>query len=348
MSIPAVDERSKEVLKSLIQLHIATGEPVGSESLSRVLSRPLSPATIRNIMAELERQGLLAHPHTSAGRVPTDEGYRVYVDGLMSHRPLAPREAAAIESSLRTGEGSPTQMLENASHLLSRLSRNVGFVLAPDIARTSFMHLDLVRLPHPRVLVVMVSRTGIVTNKVIEVEEELAQEDLQACANYLNAHCAGMSLAAIRARLLELMREEKALYDSLLKRVVSVGERAFAVEGDEASVFLDGTANILDQPEFEDLDRMKALFKTFEEKSRLVRILNACIAGDGLRIIIGHENPDPDLRDMTLVTAGYSLEGEPGLGLGVMGSTRMEYARVIALVDYVGRAVRKALTVPPS
>src|SRR5262249_17950029 len=162
-----------------------------------------------------------------------------------------------------------------------------------------FMHVDLVRLPAARVLVVMVSRTGLVTNKVIEIEEPLSQDELQACANYLNTHFAGMPLAAIRTGLLERMREEKALYDSLLQRVAAVAERAFAGrEEDEAdaNVYLGGTANILEQAEATDLTRMRELFKTFEEKSRLVKILNACIAGDGVRIVIGHENPDPVLR----------------------------------------------------
>src|SRR5262249_49896848 len=162
---------------------------------------------------------------------------------------------------------SPSQVLETACQLLSRLSRNVGFVLAPDIERTTFMHVDLVRLPAPRVLVVMVSRTGLVTNKVIELEEALSQDELQACASYLNTHFAGMALAAIRARLLELMREEKALYDSLLQRALAVAERAFAGrEEEDANVYLGGTANILEQAEAEDLERMRALFKTFEEK----------------------------------------------------------------------------------
>lgn len=343
MAAPTLDERNREVLKSLIQLHIETGEPVGSENLSRVLVRSLSPATIRNIMADLEKMGYLDHPHTSAGRMPTDDGYRVYVDSLMSHQPLPAKDAAAIESGIRNRETSAHQVMENASHILSRLSRNAGFVLMPDIARATFMHVDLVRLPHPRILVVMVSRTGLVTNKLIEVEEEIAQDELQACANYLNAHFAGMTLSAIRARVLEMMSEEKALYDSLLKHVVSVGERAFARQDEGGSVYLDGTSNILDQPEFEDVDRMRALFKTFEEKGRLVRILNACISGEGLRIIIGHENPDPELRDLALVTVGYPLEGDGGFGLGVMGSTRMQYAHVIALVDQVARAVSKAL-----
>jgi len=339
----SLDDRSREVLKSLIQLYIATGEPVGSESLARALNRTLSPATLRNIMADLEKLGYLAHPHTSAGRMPTDEGYRVYVDSLMRHLPLPARDAAAIDSELRPREGSSSEVMETASHILSRLSRNVGFVVAPEIGRTAFRHIDLVRLPHPRVLAVMVSRTGLVTHKVIELEEEIAQDQLQACANYLNGHFAGMTLSAIKARLLDLMREEKTLYDTLLQNVVSVGERAFALDDRAASVYLDGTSHILDRRRFEDMDRMKALFKTFEEKSRLVKILNACISGSGIRVVIGHENPDPDLHDLALVTAGYPLEGESGWGLGVLGSTRMEYARVMALVDHVARSLAHAL-----
>jgi heat-inducible transcriptional repressor len=343
MPATAPDDRRREVLRALIQLHVDTGEPVGSENLSRALHRALSPATLRNIMADLEALGYLDHPHTSAGRVPTDEGYRVYVDSLMGPRPLAPSEAERIASELRSPDASAQQTMGRASHILSRLSRHVGFVLAPDMARTSFRHLDLVQLAQPRVLVVMVSATGLVTHKVIEVEERLSPSDLQACANYLNAHFVGLNLAEIRARLLELMQEEKALYDSLLQKVVALGERAFSVSESEAGVYLDGTANILSQPEFEDLERMRALFRTFEEKSRLVRILNACIAGDGIRVLIGHENPDPELRDLSLVTASCRVEGEPAFGLGVMGSTRMEYAHVVSLVDHVARAVSDVL-----
>ena len=343
MPATALDDRRREVLRALIQLHVETGEPVGSESLSRALRRALSPATLRSSMADLEALGYLDHPHTSAGRVPTDEGYRLYVDSLEGPQPLGPGEAARIASELRSPDASAEQTMERASHLLSRLSRHVGFVLAPDIARASFRHVDLVPLGHPRVLVVMVSSTGIVTHKVIEVDERLDPADLQACANYLNVHFAGMTLAEIRTRLLDLMNEEKALYDSLLQKVVALGERAFSVSDAEASVYLDGASNILSHPGFDDLDRMRTLFRTFEEKSRLVRILNACIAGDGIRVLIGHENPDPELRDLSLVTTSCHVEGEAGFGLGVLGSTRMEYAHVVSLVDHVARAVADIL-----
>jgi heat-inducible transcriptional repressor len=342
MGATGLDARRREVLRTLIQLHVESGEPVGSGSLSRSLNYALSPATLRNVMADLEALGYLDHPHTSAGRVPTDEGYRLYVDSLMDQQPLARGEREAIDAELRSRDASAEQAIERASHLLSRLSRHVGFVLAPDIAETAFRHFDLVPLAHPRILVVMVSATGLLTHKVIEHEEELRPEELQACANYLNRHFAGMSLRAIRSRLLELMNEEKALYDSLLRKVAALGERVFETGG-EGSVYIDGASNIFAQPEFEDLERMRALFRTFEEKSRLVRILNACVSGDGIRVLIGHENPDPDLRDLSLVAAPCGLGGSERLRLGVLGSTRMEYAHVVALVDNVARALSDVL-----
>lgn len=341
---PSLDERSREVLRLLIQHHIQTGEPVGSETLAARMNRALSPATIRTLMAELERQGLLDHPHTSAGRLPTDEGYRVYVDSLMAHEDLQKQELAAIDRALRAKEASPTQVLENASQLLSRLSHNVGLVLAPDLSKSSFAHIDLVRLRERRILVVMVSRSGLVTNKVVEIDEDLNPDELQACTNYLRSNFAGMTLHAIRMRLLELMRQEKAAYDSLLRHVIAVGERAFA-EADAAAsnVFVDGTSHILERAQEEDLTRLRQLFRTFEEKSRLVKILNACVGDEGVRIFIGRENADPGLREMALVTAGCPIHGDLGLGVGVLGSTRMEYARVITLVDHVARAVVRAL-----
>jgi len=341
---PSLDERSREVLRLLIQHHIQTGEPVGSETLASRMNRAISPATIRNIMAELERQGLLDHPHTSAGRLPTDEGYRVYVDSLMEHEALPKQELAAIDHALRSNEGSPTHVLENASQLLSRLSHNVGLVLAPDVSLSSFAHIELLRLRDRRVLVVMVSRSGLVTNKLVEIDEDLSAEELQACANYLKANFAGMTLQAIRVRLLELMREDRAAYDSLLRHVIAVGERAFA-EADAApsNVFVDGASHILERAQQEDLTRLRELFRTFEEKSRLVKILNACVAEEGVRIFIGRENLDPGLREMALVTAACPIDGGLGLGVGVLGSTRMEYARVITLVDHVARAVVRTL-----
>jgi heat-inducible transcriptional repressor len=342
MNRPALDDRARDILNSLIRLHIDSGEPIGSGNLAKSLRSALSPATVRNVMAELERNGYLDHPHTSAGRVPTDEGYRAYVDSLPSPTPMLPKDVAAIEAALRDRE-SPARVLEGASQILSRLSHQVGFVLGPELSRTSFLKIDFVRLGPARILTVMVSYSGIVNQKLVEMEEDLSQDVLQACANYLNTHFPGKPLGEIRQRLIELMQEEKTLYDSLLKAVVAVGCEAFAGEPAEGSLYLEGTGNILDQPAFADLDRMKALFRTFEEKSRLVRILNACISGEGLRVVIGHENPHKDLSQLAVVTRSCEVEGDTSVGIGVMGSTCMEYERMMALVDHVARAVREAL-----
>jgi heat-inducible transcriptional repressor len=338
-----LDERSRDLLRTLIQIHVETGEPVGSETLARAKGRVFSSATIRNVLADLERAGYLDQPHTSAGRVPTDEGYRVYVDALTDEARITAREAAAISSELHPRDGSPVQVLENASHVLSRLARNAAFVIGPDVAATAFHHVDLVRLPHPRVLVVLVSTGGLVTHRVIELHDGqgMDQDELQSCANYLNAHFSGRTLDQIRQQLLELMREEKAAYDQLLRRVVQVGQRAFSDSGSEVEVYLDGTSHILAQAR--DVDRLRNLFATFEQKSRLVNILNACLAGDGIRVLIGHENPTPDLADMAVVATSYPLGGERGFSVGVLGSTRMEYGRVIALVGHVGRTVARTL-----
>jgi heat shock gene repressor HrcA len=233
MPATALDDRRREVLRALIQLHVDTGEPVGSENLSRALHRVLSPATLRNIMADLEALGYLDHPHTSAGRVPTDEGYRVYVDSLAGPRPLAASEAERIASELRSPDASVEQTMGRASHILSRLSRHVGFVLAPDIARTSFRHVDLVQLGHPRILVVMVSATGLVTHKVIEVEERLSPSELQACANYLNAHFAAQPPRSAPA--------SSGTGAGSTSSVVALGGVRSPFPG-EASVYLDSTS----------------------------------------------------------------------------------------------------------
>ncbi len=341
ITVSPLGERSGTILRSVVQLHVDSGDPVGSESLARHLGNALSPASIRNTLAELERMGYLGHPHPSAGRVPTDEGYRIYVDALMEPQLLDAHESRLIRSRLRPGEGSTRQLMESVSQVLSELSQYVGFALVPEVTRLTFRHVDFVRLPHPRVLVVMVSPTGIVTHRLIELEEEITQDDLLACANYLNAHFAGMSLRRIQARLLELMAEEKARYDQLLKKVIAVASRSFETSGDDGSVILEGTGNLLDQSD--DVDMLRSLFRTFEEKSRMVHILSACIDDKGVRVTIGRENPDPGLRRVSLVTARCTADDQEVFGIGILGTTRMEYSRAVALVESTAFAVRRTL-----
>jgi heat-inducible transcriptional repressor len=341
----SMNAREREVLHTLIRAFIASGEPVGSELVARLLRPTCSSATVRNIMVRLERRGLLEQPHTSAGRVPTDEGYRAFVDTMLDRTDIiSSREAAYIDDVLQPGQGLPADVLENASQLLSRLSHSVGFALAPETDQSRVRHVDLVRLPHPRVLAVVVYRNGFVDQRLIELDEELSQDQLQACANYINHNFSGSSLLDMRARLIELMSREKALYDGLVRRVVAVGSRLCDSVLSTGLLFVDGTANIVERPEMTPADHCAALLRTIEEKGRLLRILNACLAVQGLRVVIGNEAPDPEFHDMSIVSTSFGHEDENNCALGVIGSKRMEYPRMIALVGRVGSRVRVVLS----
>jgi heat-inducible transcriptional repressor len=341
----SLTSRERAVLHALIRTFVASGEPVPSELVARLLKPTCSSATVRNTMVRLERLGLLEQPHTSAGRVPTDDGYRVFVDTLLGQIDiLSSREAAFIDDTLQPGQGLPAEVLENASQLLSRLSHSVGFALAPETDQSRVRHVDLVRLPHPRVLAVVVYRSGFVDQRLIELDEELNQDQLQACANYINHHFCGSSLIDMRASLIEVMLREKALYDELVRRAVEVGSRLCDSALCTGRLFVDGTANILEQPEMTPADRCGALLRTIDEKGRLLRILNACLVVQGIRVVIGDETPDPDFRHASIVSTSFGHNGENSCALGVIGSKRMEYPRMIALVGRVGMRVRTVLS----
>jgi heat-inducible transcriptional repressor len=340
---PVLDERSRDVLRELIQAYLATGEPVASESIAYRLRHPVSSATVRSILGRLERLGLLDQPHTSAGRVPTDVGLRLFVDNLMAPRALSARDAAAIESWQPEGADSPSDLMESATQLLSKLTGNVAFALAPDVGRTRIRHLDFVRLSHSRVLAVLVSRSGFVTHRIITIQDEVSQEQLEACTNHINRRFSGLDLATIRRRLIDEMHEDKRLFDRLLQELLSATQRALSPEED-VSVYLGGTANILRETDVVDVEQLRALFRAFEEKSRLVKILSACLTETGVRVVIGCETLDPDLKGMTLVATRYGLDGELDWGLGIMGPTRMEYPRVVTVVNQVAQRTRALLT----
>jgi heat-inducible transcriptional repressor len=342
MSTPTLDDRSRSILKALVQVYIATGEPVASGTLAQRLRHAMSSATVRNVMAQLEKLGFLEQPHTSAGRIPTDEALRLYVDSLMSQETLSPHDAALIQSGLSTRCASAEEVMESASRLLSQLTGNVGFALAPDAGRTRVHRIEFVRLPFPRILVVLVSRSGLVTHRVVEIRDDVSQDQLQTYANYINAHFLGVGLSTIRALLLRQMRRDKALLDSLLDRLLSATDRAFAPRSD-ASVYLRGTSRLLDHTDHASLARMRAIYRTLEERGRMIRVLNACVVGNGVRVLIGCESFDPELRGVTVVTAGCDFDGEDGWGLGVMGPTPMPYPRVVSIVDHIARRTQGLL-----
>ncbi|HET6973905.1 MAG TPA: heat-inducible transcriptional repressor HrcA [Pyrinomonadaceae bacterium] len=349
-----LDSRAEVLLAALIKEHLVTGEAVGSRVLSDRFSHGFgwSPATIRNVMADLEESGFVEQPHTSAGRVPTDKGYRYYVDNMLGEARLSRTDLKAIDhlfESIDAGS-SPDRLMETASHVLSALSQNVGIVVSPSLADNRLNHIEFMLLPDHRILVVLVSTANIIHNKVIRVAgDDLTQDDLEHTARYLNTEFSGKSLLAIRTEIVELMKEEKALYDRLLQNAILLCERSLEGEDTSAGVYVDGTSNMLTKPEFVDIERMRELFRTFEEKSRLIKILNECVhdaagyPGD-VHVIIGREHPASSMRDCTLITAPYRVGSNDNIGsLSVVGPMRIEYARIMAMVNYMARLIEHRL-----
>ncbi|HEY3174357.1 MAG TPA: heat-inducible transcriptional repressor HrcA [Candidatus Polarisedimenticolia bacterium] len=345
-----LDRRDQEILEAVVESYIETGEPVGSRVVSRHNREGLSPATIRNVMADLEEKRLLAHPHTSAGRVPTDTGYRAYVDMLVKNHRLPAVDERLIESYLSANQAEIGELFGNVSKLLSRLSKQLGVVVTPRLSRVRLRDVELVRLGPHRVLVILVSASGMIHNKVVEIEKDHVQEDLDKIGRYLTDEFKGHTLPEIRDRILELMGQEKALYDTLLRDALNLGKAGLEIDprtGAAGEIFVDGTANLLSEPEFSSIERLKALFRTFEEKHELLRVLNNCLEEQPegvVRVVIGSENPSPEMSDCALIASSYGVPGQTLGALGIIGPTRMEYARAIALVDSVARLFSTALT----
>jgi heat-inducible transcriptional repressor len=334
-----LNEREQEILRCVIKVYISSGKPVGSRTLSRKHRDALSPATIRNIMADLEEAGYLHQPHTSAGRVPTDKGYRFYVDNLMESSRLNKSDKQFINHSIFK-INSHDSVMERISQTISQATDNIGFVISPSLGHNLLKHIEFIQLGESKVLVITVSRSGLVQNRIIRVDERFSQEDLDQTARYVNENYAGFSLLAIRNNILRKMREERALYDRLLKNAILLCNRALIDEVSEQDVdiYLDGASKLIDKPEFANTLRMRSLFKTFEEKSKLVKILNACIhgtPGEGVRIIIGSENSIPGMQDYTLISSPLPHRDYQLGSVGILGPTRMQYARAITVVDYI-------------
>lgn len=346
------DSRGQAILSAIIKEHLGTGEPVGSRTISDRFAHASgwSSATIRNVMGELEEAGLVEQPHTSAGRVPTDQGYRFYVDHMLGSARLSKADLAVINALLTDTSDTPGRLMEKTSHLLSAISESVGIVVSPSLAENILQHIEFLRLADNRILVVLVSAPNIIRNKIIRIEDHLTQDDLERTARYLNTEFGGKSLLAIRAEILELMREEKALYDTLLRNAMLLCD--MSLEGEEAAtgdVYVDGASNILTKPEFSDAERMRDLFRTFEEKSRLIKILNECVARDhafpgDVQVVIGREHAAPSMQNCALITAPYRVGNGEAMGtLSVVGPMRIEYARMIAVVNYVARLFERLL-----
>ena len=335
-----LDERARLLLKALVERYIADGQPVGSRTLSRASGIELSPATIRNVMSDLEDLGLIASPHTSAGRIPTARGYRLFVDTMLTSQ-RDPFVASGQMSSARLAPDQPQKVISNAAHMLSSLSQFVGVVMAP--RRTSvFKHIEFLRLSEKRFLVIIVSPDGDVQNRVIFTETDYAQSQLIEAANFLNSNYAGMAMEQVRERLqneVEALRGEIAV---LMQEAVEVSSEAMA---SREEVVISGERNLLAVSDFSgDLGNLRKLFDLFEQKAQLMRLLDVSSRAEGVRIYIGGESQVIPYQELSVVTAPYEVDGRVVGTLGVIGPMRMPYEKMIQIVDITSRLVSSALS----
>lgn len=338
---PELPERDRRILGVLVQAYIDQGDPVSSLWLaSRGFG--VSSATLRNVMARLEDLGYVRQPHTSAGRVPTDLGYRAYVDQLLSARRSA-RPAPQVEERLRR-TGTVDDFLSHISQEVSRASHQVGFAIGPPADRATLERLDFVQLDGGKVLVVLVSTGGQVSHKVIEPTEQYGSAELQQAANYLNSEFRGRSLVGVRQAVMERLREERTLYDELMARALRLAISTFDDVETTPIVFIQGTSLLLEGVGSEDaevtIETLRTLLRMIEEKTRLVQLLDEYLGGAGITVVIGSEHPAPDLRRFSIVAATYS-GGRSAGAVGVIGPTRMKYSRAINAVDTLSQAINR-------
>jgi heat-inducible transcriptional repressor len=336
-------DRSRRILAALVREYIATGEPVPSSQLTGAAGLGVSSATVRNELARLEEEGFLQQPHTSAGRIPTDLGYRYYVDLLLEGRRSA-RTSSAVEALLRREGAAPflDTVLSQASHVVSQASRHLGFALRPAHEAAVFDRVEFVALGGNRVLVIIIARGGQVIQKVIDVDETLDSDELRQAASYLNVEFSGLPLYRAREAVVDRMNQERLLYDKLMARAIRLGSSTFSDLPGEPALYVDGAASLLDQTQELDLGTLHALLVMIEEKQRLIRLLNEYIDGPGLMVVIGAEHLDPSLRSFSLVASTYQ-DGDVIGTIGIIGPTRMRYPRAIAVVDGAAQAISRVL-----
>jgi heat-inducible transcriptional repressor len=338
-----LDDRSKKILRELISIYSQTGEPVGSRTLSKKLKLGLSPATIRNVLSDLEDAGYILQPHTSAGRVPTDKGYRFFVNHLLKNPQLNTVQKEMIHKYIAQNSGQVEDLLILTTELLSRLSHSIALAVAPNLEKMVLENMDFVSISPTRILAILVTKGAVVSNKVIDLEDPIQKDELVRIANYIRTEFCGHTLPGIRRKILELMRKEQTQYDRLLKRAMLLSQKSLEASSPD-QLYVIGASQIVNYPEFSALNRTKEILLALEEKSKIVHILTECIEGEGIHILIGSENRDPELKGLTLISSAYKFEDEPIGTLGILGPRRLEYGRIIPLVDHIAKVVSEILS----
>jgi heat-inducible transcriptional repressor len=358
---PELNERLRDILQAVVEDYIATAEPVGSRSLTkRNLKIDLSPATVRNAMADLEDLGFLSAPHASAGRVPTALAFRVYVERLASRGRISPREqeiinAVALPADSKARELS--QVLQDAGRALSSLANHAALVLLPRLDEVVFSEIEFVPVRERTVLVVFVAKSGLIQHRLVDVDFPLDRDELRRMASYLGSLLGGKTLFEVRQTIIEAMRDERAQADAVMRHALMLGERSLPVEPKaQDSVLVEGERALFDQPEFADISKMRNLLRAFEEKTVLLRLLDAAsqrkldapaAARADTTIAFGAEGSVRELKELAVVVSSYTSDQGPAGQVGIVGPIRMDYSRVIPLVEYTAGALSRSLGVEP-
>ena len=338
-----LSERAQHLFRVLVQRYIGSGQPVGSRTLSRNSGLDLSPATVRNVMADLEDLGLLRSPHVSAGRVPTVQGYRFFVDSLLKVAPIDGDVLHHLRSQLEI-KGERESLMDAATSLVSDVTHMAGVVTLPKQERLILRHVEFLALSPERVLVILVVNGSDVQNRVIHLRRPYSQATLQQVGNYLNEVCAGKDLLEVRASLLAEVKEHRSSLNELMLTAVEMADKAFVRDsGNEESLLVSGQTHLMEYGELADMEKLRHLFEAFREKTELLHMLDQCLRADGVQIFIGEESGFEVLDGCSVVTAPYEREGEVLGVLGVIGPTRMAYDRVIPIVDVTARLLGAAL-----
>ncbi|MBD3271996.1 MAG: heat-inducible transcription repressor HrcA [Elusimicrobia bacterium] len=336
------EDRKKKVLQSVIHHYIKTARPVGSKMLTEMGVLGLSSATIRHILSDLEDEGYITHPHTSAGRVPTDKGYRYYVETLSEIQRLAIAERERIKKEYLSKIAEHEQLMGVTSRILSTLSHYTGFVISPKLELNRLRHIELVSLDDNKLLIIMVTDSGIVKHHVIQTEHSLSEPRLHRLNNMLNDKLAGLSLREVHARIIGTIEEEEREYQQMITLARQLAE---SVQESEEELFLDGVGNLVSQIDFDDINQMKSVFKLVDEKKMLSQIIRKQISKEGtnqIRVTIG-EDLYPQINTLSVISSVYNLKGNNVGVLGIIGPKRMEYARMMGLVEYVSEIVNSVL-----
>ncbi|MBD3671311.1 MAG: heat-inducible transcription repressor HrcA [Gammaproteobacteria bacterium] len=337
-----INERAQRLLKSLVESYIRGGQPVGSKSLLEESGLQVSSATVRNVMAELEELGLVASPHTSAGRVPTDLGLRFFVDSLLTVQPLSGEEVESMRQSLGADQTMP-QLLNRTSSMLSGITRMAGLVMLPRRGRLSLRHIEFLPLGDRRILVIWVINDNDVQNRIVQMDRDYSAEELVRMAAYLNSHFNGLEVEEIKQRVIIEMEQTKEQANQLMLTAIELARQAFDGEGDEADYVLEGETNLFGYAEMADMDKLRKLFDAFEQKRQVLQLLEGATSTEGIQIFIGEESGYKVFDGCSLVTSPYKVEEEVVGVLGVIGPSRMEYQRVIPIVDVTAKLLSAAL-----